>query len=475
MSGAPSNQGSSPMLARAVFALGDVMRPLMIKGGPSLEPWTWLGRAAGALGRHELAGDFYDKAITWADGSRGRWAFLLRQEWEFERERHKWLSQHHEPPDELFRCSVTPLPNSEDGTPRAPAGYWRARFSTLGLRIEGFLARGVRGKVTVRLDGKPIKSFGVKNVSYRIPRFMFQLKRSALARFPASSVITLEIDSQGPLWYQGSPSARIEVPHGDGGLWALMERGIAIDKKGFVVEERVAVAQRQDTFLQIYDALRGVFEDELERPLFILYGTLLGFHRSGDFIPGDDDFDAGYVSKYSDPADVKRETMDIVVALIRKGFTVSFNRHGRLFRARRREDPPDVYLDLRPVWFASGSAWLHKQAKLPLEESDFLPVTRGVLRGITVNVIANPEKFLASYYGPGWKVPDPSYSNDRGISRATLRYLDRSCLNPLEYRELRARVEKLATTEDPSRLGKLVSLGSHDLYPLEQYELDCEW
>lgn len=266
---------------------------------------------------------------------------------------------------------------------------------------------------------------------------------------------------------------RIRVPHGDGQLIDWLRSGGRVDKKGFLASTPEEVAARQQQYLEVYDKARVFFERELGKPLFLMYGTLLGQHRDGDLIPGDDDFDAGYMSDANDPIAVKEEAKRIVLRLVEAGFTVTFNRQGRLFRLKCGASGDDVHLDVRPLWYQRGRIWAHKQAAVRCTVADFLPVQRATLRGYEVNVPNNPEAFLAAYYGPDWRVPDPTYTNSARVPIGVRRNLAKACITPKEYRQM---LEELAASDKAANSsGRLISLGLHDLYPLEEYERYCEW
>ena len=54
-----------------------------------------------------------------------------------------------------------------------------------------------------------------------------------------------------------------------------------------------------------------------------------------------------------------------------------------------------------------------------------------------------------------------------------LRNLARAFVTPAEYGAMQREIAGLAATG--ARPGRLISIGSHSLYPLVDYERDCDW
>ena len=245
----------------------------------------------------------------------------------------------------------------------------------------------------------------------------------------------------------------------------IIGAGGKLDKKGVISPSLAQTQLRQERYLAIYERVRDFFEQELGRPLFLMYGTLLGYYRDGEFIPGDDDFDVGYVSDKTNPAAVKEEAKDLIVALVRAGFTVSFNRRGRLFRVQLDgDDADDCHIDVHHIWFQDGNLWAHNHLCMPASRDDFLPVVDGTLRGVRVSAPRVPEVFLRGNYGPGWRVPDPGFRYyPSQVDPSVRRNLNRALLTAGEYKELARRVEHV--TAGSAGAGRLVSIGSQDLYP----------
>jgi hypothetical protein len=198
---------------------------------------------------------------------------------------------------------------------------------------------GSGSTVNLFIDDALVRTLNVSRDGY-FPRFTITLKRPTVALLPPEA--TLEVrTTDGEVLYGPGGAERfvLTTPHGTGRLGDVLQGDGKVDKKGELSPSAEETSTRQERYLEIYGKVREFFEEKFGRPIFLMYGTLLGYHRQGDFIPGDDDFDAGYVSDKTDPRSVKAETFDIIVELVRAGFTVCFNRRGRLFRVQLEAGP----------------------------------------------------------------------------------------------------------------------------------------
>lgn len=456
---------------RVAVTLKEVVRVFRAAGASPAALLAVTAYAQHARGRLRGALRAYERALGHADRTGGRWVFRARQSWQFALERlHAELGAPRVE-DPLFNCRAVAEPQVGQAT---RGGSFRVEWTHLGMRVDGFIGPGRSDVVALRVDGELLRRVPVIRFPVVLPGyFTFHVKRPTLAKFPRSSLLTAELLDGRALYSDGASALRLHVPHGSGQLIAQLRSGGRIDKKGFLAGTPEEVAARQQQYLEVYDKARVFFERELGKPLFLMYGTLLGQHRDGDLIPGDDDFDAGYMSDANDPIAVKEEAKRIVLRLVEAGFTVTFNRQGRLFRLKCGASGDDVHLDVRPLWYQRGRIWAHKQAAVRCTVADFLPVQRATLRGYEVNVPNNPEAFLAAYYGPDWRVPDPTYTNSARVPIGVRRNLAKACITPKEYRQM---LEELAASDKAANSsGRLISLGLHDLYPLEEYERYCEW
>ena len=374
------------------------------------------------------------------------------------------------PDDPIFHCYVKPLEDkvvSRDGF----AGSYDASFKYNGLVLDINLDRTDFEYFELLINGNLFRRI---KVIPNIKQYNFKVKRPALAHFPVSGVINVHTSDGNILLANGSSGLKLSIQHGLGDIEEKLKQYGMIDKKGYIPSSNSEIRERQNDYLKLYAEAKDFFDKEIGIPLFLIYGTLLGYYRDGDFIPGDDDFDVCYISEKNDPRSVKEEAKAIIKKLIQEGFTVSFNPAGRPFRLRNDNNTSTLHLDVRPLWFQGGKVWAHKQACLPCTLEDFKPVQKAKLRNHEVYIPSKPDVFLEAYYGPGWKVPDPSYSNETvRVDPVVRKNLAKACLTLNEYYKMHDELEILKG--EYSNMGKLIYTAAHDLYPLEEYEKNCGW
>jgi tetratricopeptide (TPR) repeat protein len=431
---------------------------------PVRGPWQArlgaLRRDAGYLAGAVVA---YERALAWASDTDARSAFRSSHAWEFALEHTHHLAGAPRVEDPLFDVTWDVVDAVQAS--RAP-GCFRLDHTFGGVAITGFVTYPGLSRVEVWLDDAFLRS--VEVAEGPLLRFGLDLLRDTLLRFPQRAVLRVRTPDGEELTAAGRGRAlELRVPHGDASLAALTDAGARVDKKGTLRPLSAEVATRQEAHLRLYDRVRRAFDDALGRPLFALYGTLLGVHRDGSLIPGDDDFDAGYVSDRTDPVAVKEEAMELMLELLHEGLTVSFNRSGRLFRVHDEQRFGfDVHVDVHPVWFQDGHAWIHNHASFPCDVSAFLPVRSTRVDGIELYLPQRPEEFLRANYGPGWRVPDPDFAYQPAEVPAEVRAtLTRALILPSEYRRLAEQVER----QRSAGMGRLVSIGSGSMYPLDDF------
>jgi SAM-dependent methyltransferase len=153
------------------------------------------------------------------------------------------------------------------------------------------------------------------------------------------------------------------------------------------------------------DDLRTVCKVEA----YLNYGALLGAIRDGAMIAHDSDTDVCYLSKHGSPADIIAESYVIERTMRGLGWSLLRMSGGDIKLLLPLSDGRQCHIDIF-VAFRVGETFYqlgNRSGQLP--ESAILPVSTITLHGVDFPAPADPEAMLAFIYGPGWRVPDPSF------------------------------------------------------------------
>jgi len=365
-----------------------------------------------------------------------KWRMIRADYIGFEVERHLVKKEKLEKYNKLFNIKYYPSTIIEKYRKnRKKSGKYYLNITPKGLRITCRINNLTDRYIYLKINGIVIKRFSSKGLK----QFGYTIRKGSLSHFPKKSILTLEFDNNKKILYKKSDRVELNIPFGDGTIGNLIEEGILLSKKGTLPASSNTIEIRREKYLNLYLKVKEVFDNEIDTPLFLIYGTLLGQIREGDFIANDDDFDAGYISLESDPKLVKKETLDIILKLLGKGFDISVNSIGRLFKI---SNETGVHLDVMPVWFSNGWNVAFWGASVKSIVEDYLPIKEAKMRGRLVYVPNKPEVFLSGYYGENWRTPDPGYSsNSREIDKAFLKNYLNYLLTPFEFKKFSRKVE----------------------------------
>jgi tetratricopeptide (TPR) repeat protein len=379
------------------------------------------------------------------------WCHRAAHEWWF---RYSYVQQRLAPSEsagQRVRRTATPAasPARPPGEPApAPAGFFDAVMFRHGLQLSGFLLPGPHQVVEIHLDDLLIKQVRVEATEWR-PALRFDLTHGLLNDFPEQARLTVRADRQALVTVGGAEALEIRVPGGKGRVGRKLATGLLINKKGAWPRTGSRLAKRQGSYLRVYQRARELL-DQQGRQLFLSYGTLLGCHREGRFIPSDDDFDAAYSSRAASPEQFRRECWRAALALLRSGLDVKLAINGRLFQVGL----DGVWIDIAPMWFYRGRAWAFDAHDLGPDS--FEPVRTGTFLGKEVYLPRDPEAFLADAYGSDWRTPQPQFRHYR--AKADDRILSQMWAKPSEVR----RFAKLAEAERAGNpaAGKFLGVGA---------------
>lgn len=199
-----------------------------------------------------------------------------------------------------------------------------------------------------------------------------------------------------------SSDTRVRIADGQG-------RSLIVDKAG---ELQCAFAERGQATV---DALLDAVEDVLARlagagvDAFLAYGGLLGAVRDGAFIPHDSDADVAYLSKYTAPVDVARESFALERVMIEAGYWT-----WRFSAADFKVIVPDPEggraIDVFAGFVVEDVFYLLPEVASETFRTDMiLPLGEVELHGRSITAPADPEALLEITYGPHWRIPDPSF------------------------------------------------------------------
>lgn len=235
-------------------------------------------------------------------------------------------------------------------------------------------------------------------------RFSFSFK-NACEHFDQETTFTVGSNA-GPLAFiSNHHNPTIFFPRGSGSYAAFVETLRIIDSHGNVVKLRSDDIEWQTAVLDWYQKGLYIFENVTNKKLFLIYGTLLGYERSRDFIEHDGDFDVAYLSNHNDPYSVAQETADIVASLAKEGINIEIVMQGGFFRPQFGTK----FIDVFPLWFNNEKLWMHNTTCIEVPKSAIIPLRETKFKNQTTFIPNIPSIFLEKKYGENWRTPDPGY------------------------------------------------------------------
>ncbi len=181
--------------------------------------------------------------------------------------------------------------------------------------------------------------------------------------------------------------------------WGLTQRPFETRRETGGVEAMTAMAER------MLDVMREVCGIEG----WISFGTLLGAARTGKVIGHDSDIDLCFLSERQTPAEMAVEMWDIARALTDAGITVRHKTGSFITVVYDAPDGGEDGIDIYTCFYVGDL--LHETAtvreRVPREA--IVPLRMLEFEGRPMPAPADPAQMLAVSYGPGWRVPDPSF------------------------------------------------------------------
>ncbi|GGD05479.1 class I SAM-dependent methyltransferase [Nocardioides daphniae] len=293
-----------------------------------------------------------------------------------------------------------------------------------GVRVDdaGVLVPGAPGPLVLRVDGTYVWSF--------TPARDGRPERDGLlVAWPP--VLRPYLKGRARVTVTDVPGSTVlhdaEVSFGGGaGPVAIVDSSghpLCVDKVGHLTRSFADTAHevREEILLGTQRALRDLREGAGVEA-YLNYGALLGAVRDGAMIAHDSDTDVCYVSKHESPADVIAESYRVEREMLRRGWSLLRMSGGDIKLLLPLSDGRNCHIDVFVAFWVRGTFYQLGNRSGQLERSAVLPLSTIELHGHTFPAPADPEAMLAFVYGPGWRVPDPSFTY--ADPRAGVRRLD---------------------------------------------------
>ncbi len=271
------------------------------------------------------------------------------------------------------------------------------------------LPASVSGVVTVSFDGRYVWSFQPQRDARPGPGgLVVSWPASLQPHLRGRTRLTLAEPGTGRTYVDqevalggGTERIRLEDPHG---------HPLAVNKVGNLT--RVFAETDDAARAEILRGTARVLDDLREHggvEAYLNYGCLLGAVREGRMIGTDCDADLCYLSERTHPADVIRESYALERAMLARGWRTVRMSGGDFKVLLRLGDRRTVYVDVFVAFYVDGVFYQLGNRSGDLPRSAITPTSTIVLEGVELPAPADPEAMLAFVYGPGWRVPDPSF------------------------------------------------------------------
>jgi len=289
--------------------------------------------------------------------------------------------------------------------------------SRRGVRVPS----GLHQVIDVQFDGERVWSFNPERDRSAAHRGWIPWPRVLDGHLSGVAEVSLVLHGSGESVFAervgfGTGTDSIRLVNQDG-------QAVAVDKAGHL----------QRMFDRTDDALTEAVLERVEQVLhdlrevcgldaFLAFGCLLGAVRDGHLIGHDSDVDLSYLSRHTHPFDVIRENRQACNTMRSLGWSITRMSAGDFKIWVKPGGGRRVGIDVFAAFHVDGTFYMVPSVTGDLDRTSLLPVGEVTLEGRSLVAPANPVDLLELTYGPGWRVPDPSFEYDP--SRSTLRRLN---------------------------------------------------
>ena len=188
-----------------------------------------------------------------------------------------------------------------------------------------------------------------------------------------------------------------------GRLQAMLDDGYIVNPKYGQIIRPLGSRGIEDRIFRALAAGNRLFAELFAKQFFICYGTLLGCLREGDFIAHDDDVDVCFLADAEGLEAAAQEFNTVVSTLRQHGQKIAVD-SGAQFHWGLEGTSLDVFM----AWMEGDRLYMFN-AGGEFPRTRIEPLLPHSFKGREVLIPKDSEALLELIYGPGWKIPDPSF------------------------------------------------------------------
>jgi phosphorylcholine metabolism protein LicD len=159
-----------------------------------------------------------------------------------------------------------------------------------------------------------------------------------------------------------------------------------------------------EQLIELYGAIMTLFKlFDCGEKFILFYGSLLGYHRDGQFIHNDDDIDVIV------PRSCREKLLQYITDNHSKTIRITFSNDDILQLSVIDADnnkmigPFDIYFYEEPS--NSNDILIRQDGNLLFKRCDIFPTHSVIFNGHSILIPNNPAEILTELYGPDWKIP----------------------------------------------------------------------
>jgi len=283
-----------------------------------------------------------------------------------------------------------------------------ARVDDTGIELSDL----VDTPIDVRFGGHRLWSFNAaRDATASSPHVRVEWPRAIKQRLSGVAHVSVQGHSDGIVWFEGD----VTFGSSTDPLTFVDDAGnpLTLDKGGRL--QRTFDRMDSDSVTELVAASRRVLDALVEvcgLDAYLCYGGLLGAVRSGKMIGHDSDVDLAWLSRFTHPFDIIRESRRAEQTMRDQGWTVA-----RMSAANFKVWAPlpngkRAGVDVFGSFYIGDHFHITGSLRGKLDRDKIVPFGTIELEGVEFPAPRDLPAFLSYTYGPEWKVPDPAFHFD---------------------------------------------------------------